>query len=68
MNTKINFAGIEMKNPVTLSSGTCGYGREVSQFFDLKELGGIFTKGTFLKPKDGNKPSRICETPSRIIK
>ena len=35
MNTKINFAGIEMKNPVTVSSGTFGYGREFSEFFFL---------------------------------
>ena len=67
MNTEVNFAGIKMKNPVTVSSGTCGYGRELNEFFDLKNLGAIITKGTFLKPKDGNKPSRICETPSGII-
>ena len=35
MNTKINFAGIEMKNPVTVASGTFGYGREFSNFFNL---------------------------------
>ena len=38
MNTKINFAGIEMKNPVTVASGTFGYGREYSDFFDLSKL------------------------------
>ena len=57
MNTKINFAGIEMKNPVTVASGTFGYGREFSNFFDLSKLGGIITKGTSLKPRSGNKPS-----------
>lgn len=62
MNTKINFAGIEMKNPVTVASGTFGYGREYSQIFDLSKLGGIITKGTSLKPKSGNKPPRVCET------
>lgn len=67
MNTNINFAGINMKNPVTLASGTCGYGRELSQFFDLSKLGAIITKGTFLKPKDGNPPSRICETASGLL-
>ena len=67
MNTKINFAGIEMKNPVTVSSGTFGYGREMSQFFDLSELGGIITKGTSLKPKSGNKPPRVCETASGML-
>lgn len=67
MNTEINFAGIKMKNPVTVASGTFGYGREYSQFFDLSKLGGIITKGTSLKPRDGNKPSRICETPSSML-
>ena len=67
MNTKINFAGIEMKNPVTVASGTFGYGREYSDFFDLSKLGGIITKGTSLKPRNGNKPSRVCETASGML-
>lgn len=67
MNTKINFAGIEMKNPVTVASGTFGYGREFSGFFDLGKLGGIITKGTSLKPKSGNKPPRVCETASGML-
>lgn len=67
MNTKINFAGIEMKNPVTVASGTFGYGREFSQFIDLNRLGGIITKGTSLKPRSGNKPSRVYETPSGML-
>ena len=67
MNTKINFAGIEMKNPVTVASGTFGYGREYSEFFDLGKIGAIITKGTSLKPRPGNKPSRVCETPSGML-
>ena len=67
MNTKINFAGIEMKNPVTVASGTFGYGREFNQFIDLNKLGGIITKGTSLKPRSGNKPPRVCETASGML-
>lgn len=67
MNTNINFAGIKMKNPVTVASGTFGYGREFSQFFDLSKLGGIITKGTSLKPKSGNKPPRVCETAGGML-
>ena len=67
MNTKVNFAGIEMKNPVTVASGTFGYGREYANFFDLGKLGAIITKGTSLKPRNGNKPSRVCETPSGML-
>lgn len=47
--------------------GTFGYGREFAQFIDLNKLGGIITKGTSLKPREGNKPSRICETPSGML-
>ena len=39
----------------------------MSQFFDLSALGGIITKGTSLKPKIGNKPSRVYETPSGML-
>lgn len=67
MNTEINFAGIKMKNPVTVASGTFGYGREYSDFFDLSKLGGIITKGTSLKPRSGNKSPRICETASGML-
>ena len=67
MNTKVNFAGIEMKNPVTVASGTFGYGREYAEFFDLGKLGAVITKGTSLRPKSGNKPSRVCETPSGML-
>ena len=49
MNTEINLAGIKMKNPVTLASGTCGYGRELSQFFDLSKLGRNYNKRNIFK-------------------
>ena len=67
MNTEINFCGMKMKNPITVASGTFGYGREISQYIDLNKLGGICTKGTFLKPRDGNKPPRVCETASGML-
>lgn len=67
MNTSVNLAGIEMKNPVTVASGTFGYGREFSRYIDLNQLGGIITKGTSLKERAGNPPPRICETPSGML-
>ena len=42
MNTEVNLAGIKMKNPVTVASGTFGYGREMDQFFDISKLGNLF--------------------------
>ena len=67
MNMRINFAGIEMKNPVTVAAGTFGYGREFANFFDLGKLGAIITEGTSLRPKSGNKPPRVCEVSSGIL-
>lgn len=67
MNTEIEFAGIKMKNPVTVASGTFGYGREMSEYIDLSKLGAIITKGTFLKPRAGNASPRVCETASGML-
>lgn len=63
----VQFAGIKFKNPVTVASGTFGFGREYSGFFDLSELGGICTKGLTLKPREGNPPPRIAETPAGML-
>ena len=67
MNTSVNLGGIKMKNPVTVASGTFGYGREFEDFVDLNQLGGICTKGTSLKPRAGNKPPRVYETPAGML-
>jgi dihydroorotate dehydrogenase (NAD+) catalytic subunit len=67
MDVSVNFAGIKMKNPVTVSAGTFGYGKEFSELFDLNILGGIITKGTSLMAKAGNVPPRVCETPSGLL-
>lgn len=67
MNTEVNLCGIKMKNPVTVASGTFGYGREYSQFIDLNRLGGIITKGTSLKLRLGNPAPRIAEVPGGML-
>jgi dihydroorotate dehydrogenase (NAD+) catalytic subunit len=50
-----------------LASGTVGYGNEISEFTDLNKLGGIVTKSLSLKPRKGNPPQRIVETPSGML-
>lgn len=67
MNLEVNLGGIKLKNPVTVASGTFGYGREYSEFYDLGEIGAICTKGTSLRPKTGNKAPRVCETSSGML-
>ena len=63
----VNIAGVEFKNPVITASGTFGFGREYSEFYPLKEIGGLSRKGITLKPRMGNPPPRIAETPSGIL-
>jgi dihydroorotate dehydrogenase (NAD+) catalytic subunit len=58
---------LHLKNPVLLASGTVGYGNEISKFTDLSKLGGIVTKSLSLKPRKGNPPQRIVETPSGML-
>lgn len=64
---EVEVGGISMKNPVMTASGTFGYGEEFSPFIDLDKLGAIVLKGITLKPKRGNPPPRIIETPSGIL-
>ena len=62
MNTKVNIAGVEWKNPVTTASGTFGSGLEYSGFVDLNKIGAITTKGVSSIPWTGNPTPRIAET------
>ena len=67
MKTEVDLCGIKMKNPVTVASGTFGYGREYSEYIDLNRLGGIVTKGTSLNLRPGNKPPRVTEVPGGML-
>ena len=60
-------AGIRLKNPVMVASGTFGFGKEYSDLVDLNKLGAIVTKGTSLEPWEGNPPDRIAETPAGML-
>ena len=62
LNTKVNIAGVEFKNPVTVASGTFGSGEEYSEFVDLNELGAVTTKGVASVPWEGNDTPRVAET------
>ncbi|QQO10560.1 dihydroorotate dehydrogenase [Breznakiella homolactica] len=64
---KTDFAGIPFKNPVVLASGTCGFGREYNEIFNLEKLGGISSKGLTLRARAGNEGIRIWETASGIM-
>ena len=61
MNTKVNIAGVELKNPVMTASGTFGSGAEYSELVDLNRLGAVVTKGVAQVPWPGNPTPRIAE-------
>ncbi len=67
VDMSVNLAGMVMKNPIVVASGTFGFGREYSQFYDLSELGGICAKGLTLYRREGNPAPRIAETPMGIL-
>ena len=67
MNTKVNLAGVELKNPVMVASGTFGSGAEYSEFVDLNRLGAVVTKGVASVPWPGNPAPRIVETASGML-
>ncbi len=64
---KINFCGVDFKNPIVTASGTFGFGMEYNEFAPLAEYGGIGAKGLTRVPRAGNPPPRIAETPSGIL-
>ena len=67
VDLSVEIAGLHLKNPVLTASGTFGYGEEFSPFLDLGRLGGLVTKGLSPRPRQGNPPPRIVETPSGML-
>lgn len=67
VDISVDFAGIELANPVFTASGTCGYADELADFMDINALGGFITKSITLKPRKGNATPRIVETDSGML-
>ncbi len=64
---RVKLAGVDLKNPITVASGTFGFGREYGEFFDISRLGGISVKGLTPLPRNGNPSPRIAETPLGML-
>lgn len=67
VDLKVKIGKLKLRNPVTVASGTFGSGMEYEKLIDIGRLGAITTKAVTLKPKKGNLPPRICETPSGML-
>ncbi|MDI7267860.1 MAG: dihydroorotate dehydrogenase [Myxococcota bacterium] len=63
----IRIGRLRLRNPVMTASGTCGYGVELARYLDIATLGAVCTKGLSLRPRIGNRPPRICETPAGML-
>lgn len=64
---EVDFNGLWLPNPITVASGTFGFGKEYDQFYDIGQLGAIAVKGLTLHPKEGNEGRRVIELPAGMI-
>ncbi len=67
LDISIKMAGLTLRNPVLLASGTCGYGTELEDLIRLDLLGGLVTKTITVSPRRGNPPPRVAETQSGML-
>jgi dihydroorotate dehydrogenase (NAD+) catalytic subunit len=67
LNMHVDLNGLVLHNPVTVASGTFGFGREYSEYIDLNQIGAISVKGLTLEPRLGNEGIRIVETPMGML-
>lgn len=67
VNLKVRVGKITFPNPVLVASGTFGYAEEFASLAPLGKLGGIVTKTLTVRPRLGNPPPRIVETPSGML-
>lgn len=65
--TSFTLGDVRFKNRVLVASGTYGYGDDCRDLAEIAKLGGIVTKSLSLKPRSGNPPPRIVETPSGML-
>ncbi|MCE5330230.1 dihydroorotate dehydrogenase [bacterium] len=65
--TSVKLGSIILKNPIVMCSGTFSSGIEYNDFYDVSIVGAITTKSFSLKPRAGNKPPRLCETPAGLL-
>ena len=63
----VSIGSLTLPNPLIAASGCFGYGLEYEHVVDLSMLGGVVSKGLFMKERQGHPPPRIVETPSGLI-
>jgi dihydroorotate dehydrogenase (NAD+) catalytic subunit len=66
-DSSVRLGRLHLKNPVLVASGTFGYVREMTRFFDVARLGGVIPKTVTARPRAGNATPRTVETPSGLL-
>lgn len=67
IDLSVDLNRLKLKNPITVASGTFGFGREFDDYIDLNNLGGIMVKGLTIKERKGNPMPRVAETPMGML-
>jgi dihydroorotate dehydrogenase (NAD+) catalytic subunit len=67
MNLSVQLGKLRMQNPVTVASGTFGYGAEYAKLIDVNQLGAVTVKGIRLNPVHGNPTPRTAEVASGML-
>jgi len=67
VDLSVRMGDLQLKNPIVLASGTCGYGKELAEFMNLEMVGAITVKGLSVEPWQGNPPPRIHEVYAGIL-
>ena len=64
---RVTLGSLTLNNPLLVAAGTFGYGLEFVRAVRLDRLGGLITKTLTRKPRSGNPPPRLVETPSGML-
>lgn len=67
INLSVDTDLLSLSNPILTASGTFGYGKELEEIVNLGRLGGIVLKSVTKRPREGNPPPRVIETPSGML-
>jgi dihydroorotate dehydrogenase (NAD+) catalytic subunit len=67
VNLSVQIGRLTLQNPVTVASGTFGYGEEYARLIDLNQLGAVVVKGIRLNPVVGNPTPRTAEVTSGML-
>ncbi len=67
VDMSVQVGPLALRSPVTVASGTFGFGEEYAAYVDLTSLGAIVTKAVTLEPRTGNPGPRVWETSAGML-